>query len=117
MPRDVIPQTISPVVEHLEQARARVAEAWIQRHAIRRRADGRFAYCMMGSLYEHQAVDKTVCEQAALVLNEAAGLLTRSNTSTINFNDHWNHTKSDVLQAFDVAIELQLRKEHKEFVE
>ena len=111
MPRDIIPETKSPVVELLEDARDRVATAWVRNHPIRRHKDG-YAYCMQGALYEQRQIARDTADAAFAMLCVAVDVLTHTNNGVIWYNDDWRHTQGDCVLAYEVAIELQVRKEH-----
>jgi hypothetical protein len=115
MPRDIIPQTKSDVMLKLEAARARIEQGWIQRHPMQLMTNGKYAYCMMGSIYEQggqRGADRFICDQAIGALAQAVVLLSRNQVSLVSFNDNWGRTKRDVLQAFDLAIELRRKEEY-----
>lgn len=115
MPRDVIPETTSPVVELLRQGRERIAEAWVQRRPVRRLAQGRYAFCMFGSINELVDTPRSVSYEAEMMLMQAVNLLAPAcrTVTIVEFNDDWYRQQHDVVQAFDVAIELQIRKEQQ----
>lgn len=119
MPRDIIIYVDSPVVTMLREARARIERGWTRRAAIQRRSFG-YAYCAGGALTfddrgRSKAHDDHVSHaHASCALNAAVQKLTRSpDISVVKFNDWWERTQADVVEAFDVAIELQIRAEQE----
>ena len=119
MPRDIPDVYIdSPVVTTLRAAQARIRQAWIQRNSVKQYRPGVYAYCADAALVCNnrgrtiRKTPSTTAAQDALLL--AIHKLTRKDSrsmSIVKFNDVWDRDKADVDQAYEVAVELQIRKE------
>jgi hypothetical protein len=121
MPRDVVyePSLFKPksdVTRLLEDGQCRIQQRWLQGASIKKVAGG-YAYCMVGAVWfdDHNGLMRSkdsIAKDAHLVLLQAVKLLTRNFRKTVaDYNDHWQRTWCDAIQAYDVAIELQDRKE------
>jgi hypothetical protein len=115
MPRDlIIPIIDSPTVNFLRQGLDRIRQGWGQRQSILRCHDGHLVYCAGAAVIfdDHQS-NRGVCVAEALtMLDVAIDKLTGSNgCGIVQYNDNWSRTKADVEMAYEVAIELQIRKE------
>src|SRR5882672_8038486 len=119
MPRDIIPDVYidSPTVTLLRDAQARIQRGWIQRYAVLPRS-GVLAFCAGGAIafddHGRPLIGKPAQDIARCALQLAINKLTRSQSSHISivkFNDWYVRSQADVVQAYEVAIELRIRKE------
>jgi hypothetical protein len=118
MPRDLPSYVDSAVVTLLRQAQARVERGWIQRKPIQvlsRSPVGIFAYCASGALAfddDGKMVSAVSVPRydATTMLTQAVQKLTKYQC-IVRFNDDHCRTKGDIDLAYEVAIELQIRKE------
>jgi hypothetical protein len=106
----------SDVMQLLEEGQRRIQRNWLQGASIKKVVGG-YAYCMVGAVWFDDRnglmrSDDSIASDAHFVLLQAVKLLTRSSRKTVAvYNDHWQRTWCDAIQAYDVAIELQDRRE------
>jgi hypothetical protein len=89
--------TASPVTRMLMEARQQVEQGWCQ-HSMRQRG----SVCMIGAL---DINDYTQFIDAETLLLEAIRSLGHSHSSVAAFNDDLGRTKTQVLTAYDRAID------------
>jgi|SRR5882672_8249793 len=119
MPRDIIPDVYidSPIVTLLRDAQARIQRGWVQRYAVLPRGGGRLTFCAGGALafddHGRALVGKPAQGIAHCVLLLAIQKLTREDRgmTVVKFNDWWVRSQADIVQAYEVAIELRIRRE------